>query len=175
MQRLTFHRYLERYVRSLSKGNTNSIKRLVKEVPSNKRLREPLFLYSLSMGKVDALLEAAAGCQYCSSFSVLAEKYKWEDIVKALEEKDIYLERDYHKVYRSYCSRRDAHDVDRDTKLLMHKRVRELQETKGISNYRLYTDLMLNPSNTNAFLTNGDLGRLSMEVAEKMLTYMRNA
>ena len=175
MQRLTFHRYLERYVRSLSKGNTINIQRLVKEVPSNKRLREPLFLYSLSVGKVDTLLGTAADCQYCSSFSGLAEKYKWEDIVKALEEKDMFLGRDYHKIFRSYCSKRDAHNVDLDTKLLMHKRIRALQELKGVSNYRLYTDLMLNPSNTNAFLTNGDLGRLSMEVAEKMLTYMRNA
>ena len=175
MQRLTFHRYLERYVRSLSKGNTNSIRKLVKEVPSNKRLRAPLFLYSLSIGKVDILLKAAVGCQYCSSFSGLAEKYKWIDIVKALEEKDMHLDWDYHKVYRSYCSRRDAHRVDRDTKILMHNRIRELQENKEISNYRLYTDLKLNPSNTNAFLKNRDLGRLSMGVAEKMLTYMRNA
>jgi len=147
----------------------------VKEVPGNKRLREPLFLYSLSIGKVDILLKAAIGCQYCSSFTGLAEKYKWEDIVKALEENDVDLSRDYHKIYRSYCSKRDTHDIDRDTKHLMHKRIRELQEAKGVSNYRLYTDLMLNPSNTNAFLKNGALGRLSIEVAEKMLTYMRSA
>jgi len=127
------------------------------------------------MGKVGILLKAADGCRYCSNFSDLAEKYKWEDMVIALEEKDMYLGRDYHKVYRSYCSRRDARGIDRDTKTLMHKRIRELQESKGISNYRLYTDLQLNPSNTNAFLKNGDLGRLSMEVAEKMLTYMRTA
>jgi len=175
MQKLTFHRYLEHYVRSLSKGNTNSIHKLVKEVPGNRRLREPLFLYALSIGKVDILTKAAIGCQHCSSFPSLAEKYKWEEIVNALEEKDACLGRDYHKIYRSYCSRRDAHNVDRDTKLLMHKRIRELQEYKGVSNYRLYTNLKLNPSNTNAFLKNGDLGRLSIEVAEKMLTYIRNA
>ena len=144
------------------------------EAFSSESRRNPL-LYPLKKIIISSDIPAAAGCQYCSSFSGLAEKYKWEDIVKALEEKDVDLSRDYHKVYRSYCSKRDARNVDRDTKLLMHKRIRELQETKGVSNYRLYTDLMLNPSNTNAFLKNGALGRLSIEVAEKMLTYMRSA
>lgn len=175
MRRLTFKRYLERYVRSLSLGNTNSIYKLCGELPANHRLREPLFLYALCTGKVGLLLKAADGCECGSHFAEMAEKYSWDDIEKALEGKDTSLGKNYHKTYRSYVCRRDMPETNSSTKTLMRDKIKRLQDNKGISNYRLYTDLNLNPGNTNAFLKNGDVNKVSLDAARNMLRYMESA
>ena len=60
MRQLTFNGYLEKYVRSLSSNNTSSIFKLAAETLTNHRLREPLFLYALSAGKITILLRATA-------------------------------------------------------------------------------------------------------------------
>jgi len=175
MRKLTFHRYLERYVRSLSFGKTNSITKLVKEVPDNPRLKEPLFLFALSFKKVNLLLKASEGCSVCSDYLELANNFNWDDLIKLLEENDMKLNHRYRKVYRSYLSRRNRPDTDNDTRRLMHKKIRKLQEEKGISNYRVYTDLKLNPGNANAFLKNADIARTNMKTTERILEYLESA
>jgi len=175
LRELTFNGYLKKYVRFLSIEKTNSIYKLAKEVPHNLRLREPLFLYAYSVGKVDILLKATSNYSTCFRYSELVKQYTYEDLLIALEEMDEQLGWDYLKVYKSYCSRRDKSKTNTDTKVLIHKRIRCLQVEKGISNYRLYTDLNLNPSNTNAFLKHGNVGRFKMETAEKMLDYLEAA
>ena len=172
MRELTFTGYLEQYVRSLSKNNTNSIYKLAREVAENPRLREPLFLYAFSVGKTDLLLRASASYPICSQYTELSKRYTWESLVNALEEVDMQLSWDYIKVYKSYCSRRDKYKTDSDTKALMHKEIRFLQARKRVSNYRLYTDLCLSPSNANAFLKNGYINRFNIKDVERMLDYL---
>jgi len=175
VQRLTFHRYLEGYVRRLSLSDTNSIAKLVKEVPDNHRLRDPLFLYALSTGKVDLLVRVADRCPSCSVYTELAGKYTWEQMVKALKDKDIFLGGNFHKTYRNFVSKHNMPETMSNKKELMHKRIRELQDEKNISNYRIYTDLKLNPSNANFFLKNGDVRKVSLSIARKMVTYLEAA
>ena len=174
MQRLTFHRYLEQYVRSLSYGKTNSIFKLANEVSSNPRLKEPLFLYASSFGKVDILLRASENLPVSFEYENLAH-YSWVQLVKLLEENDVRLDHRYHKAYRSYVSRRNMFDTEKDTRRLMHKKIRKLQESKGVSNYRLYSDLKLNQSNVNAYLKHGDIARISKKIAEKIIEYLEAA
>ena len=135
-------------------------------------MREPLFLYALSIGKIDLLLRASAGYPVFSQYSELAKRYTWESLVNALEEMDTQLSWDYKKVYKSYRSRRDKNKTDSETKALMHKEIRHLQACKRVSNYRLYTDLRLSPSNTNAFLKNGNVNWFKIETIERMLDYL---
>ena len=172
MRELTFTGYLEQYVRSLSKSNTNSIYKLAREIPENPRLREPLFLYAFGFGKTDLLLRASASYPVCSQYTEIAKRYTWESLMNALEEMDMQLGWDYIKVYKSYHSRRDKNKTDSDTKALMHKEIRHLQACKRVSNYRLYTDLCLSPSNANAFLKNGSVNRLNIKTVERMLDYL---
>jgi len=172
---LTFHRYLERYVRSLSRSNTNSIYKLVKEVPKNLRLREPLFLYAFSFNKGDLLLKASKDCPVCSEYVKLAGEYTWSEFVELLKQDDTRLNELYRKVYRSYISRRDMPDTVNNVRHLLHKKTRKLQEAKGISNYRLYTDLNLNQSNINAYLKHGDIARVNKETAERIVEYLEAA
>jgi len=174
MQRLTFHRYLEKYVYSLSDSRTTSIYKLVKELSHNSRLVEPLFLYAISSNKVDLLLRASSAGPMHKEYQNLANRFCLKGILKALEEHSPTLGEGYHKVYNSFVRMRDSHIVDSDTKLLIHRRIRVLQGEFGISNYRLYNDLQLNPGNVNAFLKRAEISKVSMSTALRMLEHIEN-
>lgn len=77
------------------------------------------------------------------------------------------------KVWRSYCSVRDAALADNDTKELIHRRVLELQQKKKLTNYRLYTDLRLNPGNVNAWLKHNDSSKMSLDCARQIYKYAK--
>ena len=57
-------------------------------------------------------------------------------------------------------------------KALMQKKIVEVQREKGITNYRIYKALNLNPGNVNAFLKNGDTGKIGLNTARRMLKYV---
>jgi hypothetical protein len=172
MQQLTFHRYLERYVRSLSNTKTNSVHKLVKEVPENLRLKEPLFLYALCFNKMDLLLKASVNYIMYPEYADLSSKYNQSEFLKLLMNDNTQLNDLYRKVYRSYVSRRDTYDNENYKRRLIHKKTRKLQEAKSVSNYRIYTDLKLNQSNVNAYLKHGDIARVNKETAYKMVEYL---
>ena len=94
------------------------------------------------------------------------------DLEQALETMQD-AENGYHKLWCSYVSVRDRQQADDHTKMLMHKRVRELQAQKQVSNYRIYHDLNLNPGNLNAWLTHQDCSKVSLNTARKTLNYLR--
>ena len=174
MQTPTLNGYLERYVRSLSLNNTNSIYKLADEVNDNHRLREPLFLYALCTGKVDLLLRATKGGALHSLYSEMARSYTLSTMLSSLESNDSLLDESYHKAYNSYTCRRDMPKTNFRSKMLMHNKIKRLQKEKSVSNYRLYTDLGLNPGNVNAFLKSGDARKVSLETARKMISYLEN-
>ena len=79
---------------------------------------------------------------------------------------------EYHKVWKSYQSRKNRAQVDDHTKELMRQKVKRLQEKNGVTNYRIYTDLKLNPGNLNAWLKQGDSDKVSLETARRTLRYV---
>ena len=54
----------------------------------------------------------------------------------------------------------------------MRQKVKRLQEKYGVTNYRIYTDLRLNPGNLNAWLKHGDSDKVSLDTARKTLRYV---
>ena len=172
MQRLTLGGYLERYVKSLSQNKTTGIRKLAYEAVVNHRLREPLFLFALYAGKVDLLLEASKDNNLYTHYSDLADRYSWSSMLTALETGDNALDIGYHKTYNSYVCRRDMPQTNNRSKALMHSKIKRLQESKNITNYRIYTDLNLNPDNANAYLKTGDVTKVSRDVARKIVLYM---
>ena len=66
------------------------------------------------------------------------------------------------------------HRADNHTKELMRKKVKRLQEKNGVTNYRIYTDLKLNPGNLNAWLKHGDSEKVSLETARMTLRYVES-
>ena len=172
MQRLTFIGYLESYIQSLSSINSKSINRLAKEANANFRLREPLFLYALFCGKVELLLRSTNDEGLYSQYHDLTNRYTCKNMLEALETGDESLDRNYHKVYNSYACRRNMPETHSRSKALMHAKIKRLQNEKNVSNYRIYTDLKLNPGNINSYLKTGDVTKVSRDVARRIVQYL---
>ena len=173
MRELTFKGFLTQYVRTLSKQETNSMYRLAKEAcETNIRLVEPLLLYALFSDKQDVLLQATKDPRLHKHYCDVLQKYSVSAMQSLLEAQSEELSEDYLKVWRSYLSYKNRGQADDHTKEMMRLKVKRLQEKKGVTNYRIYTDLKLNPGNLNAWLKHGDSDKVSLETARKTLRYV---
>lgn len=176
MRELTFRGFLTQYVRSLSSQDTNSLYKLAKEASeTNFRLVEPLLLYALFSNKQNVLLQATKDFMLHRNYSVVLERYTVDEMTRALETQSDELSEDYLKVWRSYLSYKNRGQADDHTKELMRQKVKHLQEKNGVTNYRIYTDLRLNPGNLNAWLKHGDSDKVSLETARRTLRYVETA
>ena len=98
-----------------------------------------------------------------------------EQMTTLLENGSSTLPNEYHKVWRSYLSQKNKGQADDHTKELMRQKVKRLQDRYGVSNYRIYTDLRLNPGNLNAWLKHGHSDKVSLETARRTLRYVEQA
>lgn len=173
MRELTFKGFLMQYVKQLSQQNTLNLHKLTAEANSdNPRLREPLLLYAMITAKQNLLLMEAQGSALCEHYTELISRYSAEQMTTLLDTGSPALTEAYHKVWRSYENCRNRLQADNHSKELMRKKVKRLQEQNGITNYRIYTDLKLNPGNLNAWLKNGDGNKVSLNTARMTLHYV---
>ena len=176
MRELTFRGFLTQYVRQLSEQETNSLYKLAAEAgSSNPRLRDPLLLYAVYSQKQDVLLMATKDAALYEQYSQLVLRYTMDEMTDLLEQASPMLAAEYHKVWRSYQSRKNRGQADNHTKELMREKVKRLQEKNGVTNYRIYTDLKLNPGNLNAWLKHGDSDKVSLETARMTFRYVESA
>ena len=103
----------------------------------------------------------------------MVELYTADMMTELFERASPRLPAEYHKVWRSYQSRKNRGQADEHTKELMRQKVKRLQE-KSVTNYRIYTDLKLNPGNLNAWLKHGDGDKVSLETARRAIRYVEN-
>lgn len=175
MRDLTFRGFLTQYVRQLAAEETNSLYKLAAEASSsNPRLREPLFLYAVYSQKEKVLLQATKEPTLYAEYERMVSLYTADRMTELFEQASPLLPADYHKVWRSYQSRKNRGLADEHTKELMRQKVKRLQEKKGVTNYRIYTDLNLNPGNLNAWLKHGNGSKVSLKTARKTLRYVEN-
>lgn len=175
MRELTFKGFLTKYVRQLSTQETNSLYKLVPEANAdNPRLKEPLLLYAACSQKQEVLLSAAKKLPLYSEYHSVLSQYSAEDLLELLASEAPNLPFEYHKVWRTYLNRKNKVQADDHTKELMRQKVRRLQEISGVSNYRIYTDLKLNPGNLNAWLKHGKSDKVSLDIARKTLRYVES-
>ena len=130
MRKLTFEGFLKQYVAELAGVQTASVHKLADCMTENPRLKEPLFLYTLTFDKVELLLRYTANSTIAAEYEQLSNLYSLEQMLVLLEKQSSELPEGYLKVWRSYCSVRDAALADNDTKELIHRRVLELQQKK---------------------------------------------
>lgn len=166
MKPLTFKGFLKAYLCELSLCGSLSIRKLEKEVDSNLRLLEPLVLYA----KITLTKEQLSRLKNKRVQSALKVLENHSDVEQALQNKK--LPEAYQKVYNSYLVRTNRIKNEEHTKMLMLPRIKEMQQKKHITNYRIYTDLHLNPGNVNDFLTNGNASKLSLKTAEMIFEYV---
>ena len=172
MRKLTFEGFLKQYVAELSGVQTASVHKLADRMAENLRLKEPLFLYALTFDKVELLLRYTANSAVAAEYEQLSNRYSLAQMRLLLEKQSPELPEGYLKVWRSYCSVRDAVLADNDTKEMIHRRVLELQQK--LTNYRLYKDLKLNPGNVNAWLKHNDSSKISLDCARQIYKYAKS-
>jgi len=156
----------------MSDYGTSDIRRLANETSRNYRLVAPLVLYAASVEKLPYLRSVAKDDYLLGAAAQFLENVSWKDIVSKLENDCETIPLHYRKVYRSYVCINDRQKAVDHTKLLMYERIKELQVEKSVSTYRLYTDLGLNHGNVNAYIKHGDVSKVSLGVAEKVLEYL---
>ena len=171
MRELTFPGFLGSYVRSLSQKNTASLYALSQEAAQdNPRLREPLYLYALFSDKLP-LLQKAAQSNPIPGFSEIVDRFDKDTVLSLLTRDDPALPEGCRKVWRSYLAQKNRCAAESDTKELMRQRILALQKENGLSTYRLYTDLGLNPGNINAWLKYGESSKVSLQTARRLYRY----
>lgn len=174
MRELTFKGFLARYVKQLSKSKTNSLYKLAKEASSdNARLREPLLLFALYSGKQTVLLQATKDQKLFAEYQRMVSQYSADQITQMFESSASTVPNEYHKVWRSFQSQKNRGQSDDHTKELMRLKIKQLQKRCGVSNYRIYTALNLNPGNVNAWLKHGAADKVSLETARTILHYVQ--
>lgn len=171
MRELTFRGFLRQYVKKLSDSDSLCMEKLAAEVKNgNHRLRAPLLLYAAVSGKSRQLSDAFGSGQNAS------EARRWlrmlsaggvEETLRSGNAPEACL-----KVWNSYLAARDAPKRDEALKDAMRRKVLQLQKESGCSNYRIYTDLKLNPGNINSWLKQGDSRKVSYQTAERVLSYV---
>lgn len=175
MRELTFRGFLTKYVQELSEGGDRALSALVLESEvANPRLREPLFLYAMFSDKCDTLLKVSKDHEQRSVYEKYTLRYTKESMMLALEQNDPSLPYEYRKVWNSYQSAKNRYLYDKETKELMRQRVLRLQQTYNVSNYRIYTDLHLNPGNVNAWLKHGYCEKVGLDTAREILHFVEN-
>lgn len=175
MRELTFKGFLTQYVRNLSKYDTNSLYKLSAEAAGDQpRLREPLLLYAMYSGKQTLLLQATKDPELFAVYQAMVTRYNPEEMTALLQNASEKLPDAYHKVWNSFQNRRNRGEADDHTKELMRQKVRRLQTEYGVTNYRIYTDLKLNPGNVNAWLKYGAADKVSLDTARRTLRYIEN-
>ncbi len=175
MRELTFVGFLSRYVRDLSISGTNSVSKLSSEAAKeNFRLREPLLLYALFSGKETSLQHSTEGNELKEFYSSVLDRYDKEHMLHAFLTNDPELPSAYHKVWRSYMAQKNRKDTDAQTKEMMRQRILAMQTDKGVSNYRIYKELDLNPGNINDWLKNGAGEKVSLATARRAFEFVNS-
>lgn len=174
MRRLSFTTFLRRTLRELSIDGQTAPYQLAKETERNPRLVQPLCLYLALV--YDETQQEKLLCRFPK---LKKEFHRWNFLTLSGVELEQALERlqdpedGYGKLWRSYVSVRDRKYTDNQTKELIHRKVRALQAEKKVSNYRIYTDLHLNPGNLNAWLLHADCSKVSLNTARRILQYLK--
>lgn len=171
MRTLTFKGFLALYVKKLSYSNSLDLEKLASEaVNTNYRLQAPLVLYAVVHGKCDLLKSLLLGDVNADDMLNMLSLLSVDTVEQQLQSEQ--LPETYQKVWNSFLVARDAPKRDEALKAAMRTKVLRMQAEKKCSNYRVYTDLKLNPGNINSWLKNGESAKVSYRTAERVMNYV---
>ena len=162
MRELSFKGYLQQQLSELSNYDSKSLYKFAGLAESNARLKNTLSLY------LNYYVSEKLKKQLCKKFPYLIEEC---DRLNGVAVEDIDLS-EYKTIYENFLNYKNRKQNEDKIKLLMQKRIVEVQQEKGITNYRIYKALNLNPGNVNAFLKNGDTGKVGLDTVRRMLAYV---
>lgn len=165
MRQVTFETFLEQYLSDVSSQSTLSIHKLVKLSKRNYRIVSPLVLYCLFSNKMDILLKYINTNKYPFLSELTPENY--------LDDK---YSKDYsfQNIHRSFTRRLCFFENENITKSLARDNILKIMNEKGITNYRIYTDLKANPGNVNDYLKNNNTKKVSLKLVKEIHEYCLN-
>ena len=173
MRRPNFKGWVSRELTYLSGENTLDLRRLAflaqGPVP---RLRERLVLYAFAAGHVTRLKGYLYREDMLAEVDILAEKLTGVNLNDPEQTESLELPARYKKAFHSYMAAYRRIDTINESKKLRWEKSIELQKRKGISNARICRALGLDPGNTNAYLKDAEIDRLSLEKATAILKYL---
>lgn len=164
MRELTFKGYLEGQLCELSDYRGKSLYKFARLAQNNARLKDSLCLY-LSLYVNDKLKN-----QLIKKYPYLCEGCKRLSDKRPEKIDDTLSE--YKTIYENYLNIKNSKQNDDKLKSIMQNRIVELKNEKGISNYRIYKELNLNPGNINAFLKHADVSKVGLNTARKILAFV---
>ncbi len=164
MRELTFKGYLEQQLCELSDCQSKSLYKFARLAENNARLKDVLCLY------LSIYVEEKLKDQLTKKYSYLSKNCE-RLYGKVPEQFDDTLS-EYKTIYDNYLNKKNSNKNDDMLKELMQKRIVELKDEKGISNYRIYKELNLNPGNVNAFLKNADVSKVGLNTVRRMLAFV---
>lgn len=176
MRKLTFAGYLRSYVPYLAGTRSLSMSRLATLSRKSPRVVEPLLLLAAVTDRADELARCLESRpKLLQELRLLDSLARAGALETALEGEDPRLRPEFTKAWRSYVARRDAPLRDERLKRLARERALELEATKSVTRYRVAKDLGLNTGNLHAFLTQGNVSKMSLDNAHRLVEYLRAA
>ena len=165
MRKLTFPTFIKYYLWDLSDSKTLNIHKLAEETTTNYRLLEPLVLYCLYFKKTHILKK------------YIDEKYI--SIVDEVNLENVFSDKysnDYSfiKVRTSYQRRTEKYEYGKTIKSMIRENIKKEMDKKNLSIYFIYKSLHLNKGTVNAFISKGDVDKLSLETAKKIYNFVDN-
>ena len=164
MRKLSFNSYLEQYLKDISGDVSLSVSKLVKKAKKNYRILDPLILYCALTDKRELFNKRS--------------KNKHKELIDSLTVdnflSDKYQNYNFSKIWDSYQHRVNVMDYNNVIKSRIRINILKTMQEKGITNYRVYTDLKLNPGNINAFLTNNDTSKASLDLVKRIYNYVNS-
>lgn len=169
MRKLTFRGYLLSQLQELSNFNTTSLYAFSQMANSNARLKDALSLYLVMYTEENLRNKLLKNYAYMTD--ACEKLYGLND-----ENIDRFLQKDslskYRTVYKNYLYQRDIKEQENRLKFIMYKKILEVKQVKGVTNYRIYKELNLNQGNANAFLKNGDTSKVSLDTVRTILEFV---
>lgn len=169
MRVMSFATFLKREAKEMAKGSLRG-SNLDLRVKKNERLLQTYCLYVLFSRDFNHDVLSFYE-RYIVIHNKLKEFMKYEkyldvSLIVTLPQNDPLKE--MYDTYLEVTNKKVS--LKKDYSLKLHL----LMDAKKISNYRVYTDLKLNPGNTNDFLRNGNLKKMSFANIERILEYCDN-
>ncbi len=171
MRPLKLKGYLMSQLKFLSGENTTSLYKYAKLAEENPRLNDVLCMYlTLCVDeKLRKRLENYHLCvkKGCQNLRNITES----NLPDMLDNPDLSQ---YKTIYDNYLYASKGSHNDDKIKRIMHSKILLVQKEKQISNYRIYTELNLNAGNTNSFLKNSDIDKMSLATIRRILSFVNS-
>ena len=164
MRRLKFETFLERYIHDVTGKRTLNIHKLSKIARKNVRLVDPLILYCTFTSKRLLLLGHIE-----SKYAPLVAEVTRENFLD-----DAFDNNSFKKIWNSYQRQLNMKENNNEIKKLARNKIVKMMKKKKITNYRVYSNLKLNPGNVNDFLTNSNVEKVSLDLVKRINDFVEN-